>query len=84
MQKPYPITNLEGQENIRLLDNSLTILFREAQSKEFVYTEYTGAGVWPAAADIGEKQLVLVKNVTDNAVRLYTRIGGTLKYIAFT
>lgn len=84
MNKPYNITKLSNPKDIQLLDNLLTILFKGIQDKEHLYKTLTGAGVWITTDDIGEKQLMLVENTTDNVRRLYTKINGNLRYIVWT
>jgi hypothetical protein len=84
VNKPYKITKLENDSDIERLDNLLTILFSQSQPKETLYKTLTGAGVWITVEDIGEKQLMLVENTTDNVRRLYTKINGTLRYVTWT
>ncbi len=84
MNKPEKITSIESPKDVERVDNSFNILFQQAQAKEFTFLTFSGAGVWPAAGLIPEKQCVICENTTDNAERLYTKIKGNLKYIAWT
>jgi uncharacterized caspase-like protein len=84
MNKPYSITALDNSKDIGLLDNLFTIVFSSIQDKEHIFLTFSGTGVWPTAAMIGEKQMFICKNTTDNAVRVYTKISGALWYVALT
>lgn len=81
MIKPYKIVDSKDVESI---DNLFSILFRQGQGKEFRSLKRTGTGVWITADMIEEKEIVLVKNVTHNILRLYTKFEGELKYIQFS
>jgi hypothetical protein len=84
MQKPYQIRELKTPDDIQKLDTLLATLFRGVQDKEFRYLEFEDTGVWPDAEIIGEKTLNIAVNTADNAVRLYTKVSGNLKYLTFT
>jgi len=71
-------------DTVEQADNLLSIVFRGAQDKEHTLLEFTGAGVWPAAAVIQEKHVILCYNSTDGAYRIYTKVKGVLKYVALT
>ena len=83
MQKPYKIIEIKTEKDVELVDNLFTILFSNVQGKGIKTFEFTTTGVWVTAGSVGEKELVFAINTVDG-VRLYTKIAGNLKYIAFT
>lgn len=83
MIKPYAITQIKDDADIEKIDNLFRILFRRCGDKEIKYLEFTGSGVWATPNMIGEKELVLCENKTDNILRLYTKVAGVLRYIQF-
>jgi len=83
MQKPYDVKTIETPKDIELIDNLFTILFKGVQGREIRTLKYTVTATWPTTGAVAEKELVFVNNTIDG-VRLYTKISGVLKYIAFT
>ena len=82
--QPNRITSLDTPQDAGRVDNLFSILFQKAQGKEHQYLEFSGAGVWPAVTVIPEKHIVLCYNSTDAVYRIYTTIGGVLKYVSLT
>lgn len=83
MQKPYNVLSLKDEKEIAKLDNLLTILFKGAQGKEIRTMDFADTGVWPTAGSIAEKELVFANNAIDG-LRIYTKISGVLKFVAFS
>lgn len=83
MQKPYNISAVSDKKSIELLDNLFTILFKGVQGREIKTLEFAATGVWPTVAMLAEKEIVFAVNAVDG-VRLYTKIAGVLKFVAFT
>lgn len=84
MNKTEKITGLTSPKDIERVDNLFNLIFQQAQNKEFTRLEFTGAGVWPSAAMIPERGVIICENTTDAEVRLYTKLAGNLKKIVFT
>lgn len=83
MQKPYEVTSIKDDKDVSAVNNLFTILFKGVQGKEIRTMEFSDTGVWPTPGAIAEKELVFASNAVDG-VRLYTKIGGALKYLSFT
>ena len=84
MIKPEKVTGVESPKDIERIDNLFAILFQASQDKEHTKLTFTGAGVWPTVDLIPERGLIICENTTDVAVRLYTKLAGTLVYFIGT
>lgn len=82
MQKPYKISGIKDEKDVALVDNLFSILFSGVQGKEIRTLEFADTGVWPETGSIAEKELVFAVNAIDG-IRLYTKISGVLKFVAF-
>lgn len=83
MNKPYKIVELKTPKDTELVDNLFSIIFSNMQNREVKTLEFVTTGVWPVANMLAEKEIVFAVNAVDG-VRLYTKVAGIVRYIAFT